>query len=74
MMISLFFSFLGKRILALSDSSKVIQDHHLLIKSLEDLMYEKTFDLSLIETSLIDQVIQFCLVLLNIYFSFNLKD
>jgi hypothetical protein len=47
---------LGKRILILSDSSKRIKDQNSLIKSLEDLIYEKTFDLSLIESSFIDQV------------------
>jgi hypothetical protein len=47
----------------------VIKDYKLLIKSLEDLMYEKIFDLSLIESSLIDRVI-FILFsfLLNIFF------
>lgn len=57
------FSFLGKRILILSDSSKSIKDHNSLIKSLEDLIYEKTFDLSLIESSFekIDFLIDICL-------------
>jgi hypothetical protein len=51
----------------------VPKDYNLLIKSLEDLMYEKIFDLSLIESSLVDRVI-FILFsfLLNIFF--NLKD
>jgi len=53
---------IGKRILALSDSSNVIKDYNLLIKSLEDLMYEKTFDLSLIESSFIDRVILFSFI------------
>jgi hypothetical protein len=47
---------LGKRILILSDSSKRIKDQNSLIKSLGDLIYEKTFDLLLIESSFIDQV------------------
>jgi hypothetical protein len=39
----------------------VTQHHNLLIKSLEKLLHEKTFDLSLIESTFIDQV-------LNIFF------
>ncbi|CAF3313561.1 unnamed protein product [Rotaria socialis] len=47
---------LGKRVLTLSNSSNIIEYHHLLIKSLENLMYEKIFDLSLIESTLIDKI------------------
>ena len=47
---------LGKRLLTLTDTSNVSQDHSSLIKSLEKLMYEKTYDLSFIESSLINQV------------------
>ncbi|CAF0869430.1 unnamed protein product [Rotaria sp. Silwood1] len=46
----------SKRVLTLSNSSNIIEHHNLLIKSLENLLYEKSLDLSLIESSLIDKI------------------
>ncbi|CAF0967945.1 unnamed protein product [Rotaria sordida] len=57
----------GKRVLTLSNSSNMIEDHNLLIKSLENLLYEKSFDLSYIEPSLIDKID----LLIDICFKYN---
>ncbi|CAF1139371.1 unnamed protein product [Adineta steineri] len=46
----------SKRIITLSDLQDIDQYHNLLIKSLAKLMDEKTFDLSLIESSFMDKI------------------
>lgn len=55
---------IGKRLIALSDSSKMIKNYNSLIKCLEDLICDKIYNLSLIDSSIvndIDLLIDICL-------------
>ncbi|UJR29352.1 hypothetical protein I4U23_010564 [Adineta vaga] len=57
----------SKRIITLSDLKNIDQHHQLLIKSLEKLMHEQTFDLTLVESKIISQVD----LLIDICLSYN---